>query len=107
MSQQKHRGIFPKTFLTNETKRDLAKIKESCDLLAEINSPFLEKESTDLSEIEKDSENYEAIKKYMEKGGTIKKYKSLVQKIEIDQNVLDEKAISDIRNFKIKFGNLE
>lgn len=107
MSQQKNRGIFPKTFLTNKTKRDLAKIRDSCDLLAERNSPFLEKESTDLSEIEKDSQHYEAIKKYMEKGGTIKQYKSLVHKIEVDQNVLDEKDIKDIKNFKIKFEKLE
>ena len=107
MSQQKNRGIFPKTFLTNKTKRDLAKIRDSCDLLAERNSPFLEKESTDLSEIEKDSQHYESIKKYMEKGGTIKKYKSLVHKIEVDQNVLDEKDIKDIKNFKIKFEKLE
>lgn len=107
MSQQNRKGIFPKTFLTNKTKRDLAKLRESCDLLAEKHSPLLEKESTDLSEIEKDSQHYEAIKKYMEKGGTIKKYKSLMQKIEIDQNDLDEKYINDIQNFKIKFGNLE
>jgi hypothetical protein len=107
MSQQNRKGIFPKTFLTNKTKRDLAKVRESCDLLAEKNSPFLEKESTDLSEIEKDSQHYEAIKKYMEKGGTIKKYKPLVQKIEVDQNVLDEKDIKDIKNFKIKFEKLE
>ena len=107
MNHQKRRGIFPKTFLTNKTKRELGKARESCGLLVQQSSPFLENESTDLSEIEKDSDHYEAIKRYMEKGGTIKKYKPLVQKIEVDQNVVDEKDIKDIKNFKLEFQQLE
>tara|TARA_R100001015_G_C4604988_1_gene160010 strand:- start:399 stop:722 length:324 start_codon:yes stop_codon:yes gene_type:complete len=107
MSQQKRRSIFPKTFLTNKTKRDLAKVGESCDLLTQINSPFLEKESSDLSEIEKNSEYYEVIKSYLEKGGTIKKYKLVVQDIDLEQNVADEKDIKDIKNFKLEFQKLE